>query len=81
MPFFGVVVDIIVTHLQECLFVIHALVADYFHIHFHAYRAVITQLFIVILSCMITRYFLPTKFIPHLITAYMYLKKQIADNL
>ena len=40
MPVFGEVIDIIVTELQECLFVVHPLVADYFDRHFHAYHIV-----------------------------------------
>ena len=40
MPVFGEVIDIIVTPLQECLFIMHPLVADFFDRHFHAYHVV-----------------------------------------
>ena len=40
MPIFGEVIHIIVTDLNERLFVMHPLVADYFDRHFHAYHVV-----------------------------------------
>ena len=40
LPVFAEVVDIIATPLQECLFIMHPLVADYFDRHFHAYHVI-----------------------------------------
>ena len=40
MPVFGEVVEVLVTPLRECLFVLHPLVSDYYDRHFHAYHVV-----------------------------------------
>ena len=76
MPVFGEVVDIIVTHapLQECILVLHPLLADYFDKRFHAYHTILFKDCVIItdiLNFIITKCSIPMKFISPLITACM----------
>ena len=48
MPVFGEIITPIGTPLQECLFVMRPLVAEYFDRHFHAYHVILNSSQIVV---------------------------------